>query len=100
MNTAQVHYAVDDGVVVLTLDDPSARNALSQPIRDGIRSGLQKAEADDDVKVIVLTGSGEKAFCAGIHLKEMAGAGTQIPPRTSCPSRTATSRSRSRSSSH
>ena len=56
-------------VAVLTLDRPDRRNALSVALRDEIVDRLQVLAADEELKVVVLTGAGE-VFCAGFDLKE------------------------------
>jgi len=75
-----VKYERDGPVAWLTIDRPEARNALSKAVRDGLWAGFRRFAADDDAAVLVLTGAGEKAFCAGGDLKEMAGAGMGVPP--------------------
>jgi len=64
----------------LTINRPEARNALNKAVRDGLWDGIRRFNADDDAKVLVLTGAGDKAFCAGGDLKEMASDALQIPP--------------------
>lgn len=53
----------------ITLNRPDKRNAINQDVIDGIREGYRLAHADPDVRVIVLTAAGEKAFCAGGDLQ-------------------------------
>jgi enoyl-CoA hydratase/carnithine racemase len=74
-----VTYEVDDGVAWLTINREDARNALSRAVRDGLWDGVRRFNADDDALVLVLTGAGDKAFCAGADLKEMAAASLEIP---------------------
>ena len=50
---------------VLTLNRPKRRNALSPELVDAILDGLRRADADDAARVVVITGSGDRAFCAG-----------------------------------
>lgn len=57
----------------ITLNRPDKRNAINQSVVDGIRDGYRRAHADPEVRVIVLTGSGDKAFCAGGDLQPGAG---------------------------
>ena len=64
--------SVADGVCRLTLDRPERRNALSWSLIAELRAALAEAKADPDVRVVVLTGSGDKAFCAGADLGGMA----------------------------
>jgi enoyl-CoA hydratase/carnithine racemase len=75
-----VRYEVVRGVAWLTIDRPEARNALSRAVRDGLFAGVRRFNADDDAKVLVLTGAGDKAFCAGGDLKEMADTALTVPP--------------------
>jgi enoyl-CoA hydratase/carnithine racemase len=75
-----VEYAVRNGVAWLTIDRPEARNALSAPVRDGLWAGARRFVDDTEAAVLVLTGAGDKAFCAGGDLKEMADTALRIPP--------------------
>jgi enoyl-CoA hydratase len=58
-------------VRVLTLNRPERRNALSALLRNALSEALLSADEDDSVRIVVLTGAGEQAFCAGADLKEM-----------------------------
>ncbi len=69
-----------DGIARLTINRPEARNALNQAVRDGLFAGLRDFIADDTCQVLILTGTGDKAFCAGADLKEMAETGLKVPP--------------------
>lgn len=64
----------EGATLVLTLDRPEARNALSLPMLVGLYDGWLEADRDDTVRSIVLTGAGG-AFCAGMDLKALAGDG-------------------------
>src|SRR5438045_9713854 len=75
-----VTYHVENGVAWLTINRPEARNALSKAVRDGLWDGARRFNDDDTAKVMVLTGAGEKAFCAGGDLKEMAETALTVPP--------------------
>jgi enoyl-CoA hydratase/carnithine racemase len=75
-----VTYAVTNGVAWLTINRPEARNALNKAVRDGLWAGVRRFNDDTTAKVLVLTGAGEKAFCAGGDLKEMAQVSLQVPP--------------------
>ncbi len=61
----------DDGIVVLTLNRPEKRNALSRALREALVERLRSLAADDSARAVVLTGSGE-TFCAGFDLKELS----------------------------
>ena len=76
-----VLYEVRDSVAWITLNRPEARNALNKAARDGVRAAFERFNADDNAAVAVLTGAGDKAFCAGGDLKEMADTSLKIPPR-------------------
>jgi enoyl-CoA hydratase len=60
-----------DAVAVLTLDRPEALNALSPEMLDDLEAALLQADADPGQRAIVLTGAGEKAFCAGADVGHM-----------------------------
>ena len=75
-----VRYEVRNGVAWLTIDRPEARNALNKAVRDGLFAGVRRFNADDTAAVLVLTGAGDRAFCAGGDLKEMAETALEIPP--------------------
>ena len=80
MSGLKVKYAAGDGVAVITIDDPDARNALSRAVREGLREAFIRFGEDDGALVAILTGAGDRAFCAGAHLKEMAEESVGIPP--------------------
>lgn len=65
--------AIDEGVATLTLNRPEAMNAITQRMKDELGAALDAVAAEDDARVLVVTGSGEKAFCAGADIKERAG---------------------------
>ena len=65
---------VIDGVALITLNRPEARNAMSGPMNQALQKTLADAEVDPDIKCIVLTGAG-KGFCAGGDVKGMAASG-------------------------
>ncbi len=62
----------DGRVLVLTIDRPDARNAVDGEVAAGIEAGLDEAESDDDLRVVVITGTGDRVFCAGADLKAVA----------------------------
>jgi enoyl-CoA hydratase/carnithine racemase len=78
--TDVVSYRVTNGVAWLTIERPEARNALSAAVREGLFAGTRRFNSDDTAKVMVLTGAGDKAFCAGGDLKEMADTALTVPP--------------------
>ena len=76
-----VHYDVADGVATLTLDSPHNRNALSKALVGGLFEGLDRAEADDSVKVVLLR-SADRVFCSGADLSEASADGMVEGART------------------
>ena len=56
----------------LTIDREERRNALNEAVLDGLRAGLAEADATPGVRAVVITGAGEKVFCAGGDLKPNA----------------------------
>ncbi|MBS1148977.1 MAG: crotonase [Myxococcaceae bacterium] len=72
MDELEVTYEVQGPAARLTINREAARNALSPGVIAGLCAGLDKAEADSAVRVVVLTGTGVKAFCAGGDLGGMA----------------------------
>ena len=61
-----------DGVGLITLDRPEVLNALSLELFRELDAAVTELEADDGVRAIVFTGSGERAFSAGADIHEMA----------------------------
>ncbi|UCG45263.1 MAG: enoyl-CoA hydratase/isomerase family protein [Candidatus Bathyarchaeota archaeon] len=62
-------YEKKNGVATITINRPNALNALNAETIPEFFSSLEDAEKDNNVRVIVITGAGEKAFCAGLDLK-------------------------------
>jgi enoyl-CoA hydratase len=60
-----------DGVATVTLNRPEAMNALSKALRQNFCQTMAELAADRDVRAIVLTGAGQRAFTAGLDLKEL-----------------------------
>ena len=67
-----VHYSVDGRVATVRIDRPEVLNALDRATLDGIADGFGRASADHHVGVVVLTGTGDRAFCTGADLAEQA----------------------------
>src|SRR2546425_1198196 len=63
----------DDGVAVVAIDRPEARNALDVATLTELRDRLRELADDGDVRAVVLTGAGERAFIAGADIKYMSG---------------------------
>jgi enoyl-CoA hydratase len=67
--SGEVRYERIKAAAVLTIDRPGHRNAVDFATAARLREGLERFEADDEARVLVLTGAGGKAFCAGFDLK-------------------------------
>jgi enoyl-CoA hydratase len=67
-------------VLLITIDRPEAMNALSADVRAGLFEAFAQFEAETSARVAILTGAGDKAFCAGMDLKEAALTGLAAPP--------------------
>jgi enoyl-CoA hydratase/carnithine racemase len=72
MADPEVLYAVSDGVALVTINRPERRNAMSYGVMQGLRDAVERAKRDDSVRVLVLTGAGDRAFCAGADLGGIA----------------------------
>src|SRR4051795_9550031 len=66
-----------DAVLVLRINRPDARNALNAAVMAGVGAGIAQAVDDPDIRAIVLTGTGDRAFCAGMDLRSFAAGGIQ-----------------------
>ena len=64
-----VSTELDGSVAVVTIDNPPM-NALSAPLLEELEAEIDRLDADDDVRAIVLVGAGERAFVAGADIKE------------------------------
>jgi enoyl-CoA hydratase len=69
MSGSEVRYERRGAAAVLTIDRPARRNAIDAATASGLRQGLEAFEAEDEARVLVLTGAGGEAFCAGADLK-------------------------------
>jgi enoyl-CoA hydratase/carnithine racemase len=69
----EVLYDGHAGVATVTINRPERRNAMSWTVIRQLRAALARAGADDQIRVVVLTGAGDTAFCAGADLGGMAG---------------------------
>jgi len=57
-----------DHVMIITLNRPEARNAVNKAVHIGVGTALEEAERDPDIRAVILTGAGDRAFCAGADL--------------------------------
>jgi enoyl-CoA hydratase/carnithine racemase len=77
----EIVYEVREGIAWLTINRPEARNALNKAAREGFREAAEAFAADAGAGVLIVTGAGDKAFCAGADLKEMSETKMAVPPK-------------------
>jgi len=85
MSDAVLFDARTDGIVIITINRPEQRNCLSREVRQGLFAAWDRFEKDPALRVAILTGAGEKSFCAGGDLKEMVETGMAVPARDFIP---------------
>lgn len=73
MRYSNILFDVKDQVATITLNQPEKRNRLANQTLWEIIDALEKARNDNGVKVIIVTGTGDKAFCAGADINEFIG---------------------------
>jgi enoyl-CoA hydratase/carnithine racemase len=83
--TDEILFDVEDGIAVITIDRPQQRNAINRGVNEGLHKAFDLFENDATLRVAILTGSGDKAFCAGMDLKEAAAMQLRVPPRNFLP---------------
>lgn len=66
--TPEVLTEVDDGILIVTINRPEAKNAMSQAAAHGIAAAMDRLEAEDELRCAILTGAGG-TFCSGMDLK-------------------------------
>jgi len=69
--SGELRYERSGAAAVLTIDRPERRNAIDAAAAEDFREGLREFEADEGARVLILTGTGGQAFCAGADLKAM-----------------------------
>jgi enoyl-CoA hydratase len=77
----EVRYERSGAAAVLTIDRPARRNAVDGPTAEGLLEAYERFEADDEARVLVVTGAGGVSFCAGADLKAI----DTLAPRLSDP---------------
>ncbi|MBI2171870.1 MAG: enoyl-CoA hydratase/isomerase family protein [Chloroflexi bacterium] len=68
----EVLYEADGHVAIITMNRPEKHNAINDAVGEGVREGFMKAKVDRNIRAVVLTGAGERAFSAGADLIRMA----------------------------
>jgi len=77
-----LHEMISDGIMVVTLNRPDRLNALDVPSKERLADVWNDAATDPQIRVIVLRGAGEKAFCSGSDVKEIQRTGTMVTTDT------------------
>jgi enoyl-CoA hydratase/carnithine racemase len=76
----ELGWSVRDGIGTILLNRPESRNAFTFPMIREWERLLRAARNDDDVRVLVLTGAGDKAFCSGVDLASISNANPDLTP--------------------
>jgi enoyl-CoA hydratase len=82
---SELRFETRGAIAILTINRPAQRNALNHAVREGLREAFARFEADPVLRVAILTAEGERAFCAGMDLKEAAQRQLGVPPRDFIP---------------
>ena len=77
-----LHEMISDGIMVVTLNRPDKLNALDVPSKERLANIWSDAATDPQIRVIVLRGAGEKAFCSGSDVKEIQRTGAMVTTDT------------------
>src|ERR1700712_5954236 len=80
-HTDQVSYQRVGAAALVTIDRPERRNAVDGPTADALQAAFERFEADPEARVLVLTGAGGEAFCAGADLQALE----SLAPRVDSP---------------
>ncbi len=62
---------IEDQIATITINRPEAMNALSRPVREALAAAFRTVAGDEGVRVVILTGAGDRAFTAGLDLEEL-----------------------------
>lgn len=81
----EILYEMRGQVAVITINRPEQRNSINRAVREGLANAWEQFESDSKAKVAILTGAGDKAFCAGADLKEMSSTGLTTLPKNFIP---------------
>lgn len=73
MGFKYIIYEKSEGIATITLNRPEALNAFNREVIEEILKALEDVKTDENTRVVILTGAGEKAFSAGADIKAMKG---------------------------
>lgn len=71
MDYQYILYKKSEGLATITINRPEVRNALTQALMEELGDAINQAEADNEVRVLILTGAGDRAFVAGADIGEV-----------------------------
>lgn len=75
MTYSQISLDISEGIAMLTLNRPDKLNAYTRTMMEEIIDAIDRTDADDEVRAVIFTGAGERAFCAGADLTPEGGGG-------------------------
>ncbi len=64
-------FEKEEGIATVTLNRPEKLNAISEGIRKGLRKAIREVQDDDDIRVMIITGAGERGFCSGADVADL-----------------------------
>ena len=73
MSYTQIKLDIADGVATITLHRPEKMNAFTRMMMDEVIDAIDTTDADDSVRAVIVTGHGDRAFCAGADLTPEGG---------------------------
>jgi crotonobetainyl-CoA hydratase len=81
VNAQPVLVELRGNVLIVTINRPDARNAVNEAVSNGVGDALERAQDDPEVRALVLTGAGDRSFCAGADLKAISRGESVMHPR-------------------
>jgi enoyl-CoA hydratase len=81
----EILFEISERVAEITINRPEKGNALNEVVRNGLFGAFRRANEDPECRVVVLTATGERTFCAGADLVELATTGVSTPPKDYLP---------------
>ena len=81
----EILFEVAEHVAEITINRPAKGNALNEAVRKGLFDAFRRANEDPECRVVILTATGERTFCAGADLVELATLGVSTPPKDYLP---------------
>jgi E-phenylitaconyl-CoA hydratase len=73
-----IDFTAQDGVATITINRPERRNALDAEHYEALSQAWQRVRDDDAIRVAVITGAGDKSFCAGADIKSFVGRDVEL----------------------